>query len=238
MAKSNEEVYEEGTFIKGRVAQVPHTRRDSGEEREAFGQAVPMMVRRLPSFILGFHGCDRRIANRIVSTGRHLNPSVNDYDWLGHGIYFWENSSARAIQWAMEQGPRKNSGKFTPAVIGAVIDLGNCLNLLDSGSIPVLREGYEYLKAVHSRSGTPMPTNQNPPKRRDYLLRRLDCAVVNSAHQIILEQNGMPFDSVRAAFIEGEMIYPQAGFRDKNHIQICVRNPACIKGYFHVLEPS
>ena len=40
------------------------------------------------------------------------------------------------------------------------------------------------------------------------------------------------FDSVRSAFIEGDELYPGSTFREKNHIQICVRNLACIKGYF------
>jgi hypothetical protein len=41
-----------------------------------------------------------------------------------------------------------------------------------------------------------------------------------------------PFDSVRGVFIEGQPLYPGAGFHDKNHIQICIRNPNCIKGLF------
>jgi hypothetical protein len=40
------------------------------------------------------------------------------------------------------------------------------------------------------------------------------------------------FDSVRGVFWEGNEPYPNAGFREKNHIQISVRNPNCIKGFF------
>ena len=40
------------------------------------------------------------------------------------------------------------------------------------------------------------------------------------------------YDSVRAVFPEGESLYPGAGFRDRSHIQLCIRNKACIKGYF------
>jgi len=40
------------------------------------------------------------------------------------------------------------------------------------------------------------------------------------------------YDSVRGVFFEGEDLYPDAGFKEKNHIQICVRNRNCIKGYF------
>jgi len=39
-------------------------------------------------------------------------------------------------------------------------------------------------------------------------------------------------DSVHGIFNEGEELYPNAGFREKDHIQICVRNPNCIKGFF------
>lgn len=37
---------------------------------------------------------------------------------------------------------------------------------------------------------------------------------------------------MKGVFWEGVELYPDAGFREKNHIQICVRNPNCIKGFF------
>ena len=40
------------------------------------------------------------------------------------------------------------------------------------------------------------------------------------------------YDSVRGIFLEGNAIYPDSGILEKTHIQICVRNPNCIKGYF------
>ncbi len=36
----------------------------------------------------------------------------------------------------------------------------------------------------------------------------------------------------RGVFTEGGPIYPNAGFVEKTHIQICIINPNCIKGYF------
>jgi hypothetical protein len=44
------------------------------------------------------------------------------------------------------------------------------------------------------------------------------------------------FDSVRGVFWEGRELYPNAGFREKDHIQICIRNPNCIKGFFYPRE--
>jgi len=44
----------------------------------------------------------------------------------------------------------------------------------------------------------------------------------------------MPVDSVRGVFVEGEEVYPGAGFREKTHVQLCIRNLDCIKGVFRV----
>jgi len=54
-----------------------------------------------PSFILGFHGCNKAVGEEILSDPKlHLKPSEKSYDWLGSGIYFWEGSVARAWEWA------------------------------------------------------------------------------------------------------------------------------------------
>ena len=47
---------------------------------------------------------------------------------------------------------------------------------------------------------------------------------------------GNEYDSVRGVFFEGNELYKNAGFREKNHIHIAVINPNCIKGYFKVRE--
>jgi hypothetical protein len=65
----------------------------------------------------------------------------------------------------------------------------------------------------------------------DFKKRELDCAVIRFAVQLA-EENGIKFDSVRAAFWEGEELYPNAGFKTHNHIQLSIINPDCIKGIF------
>jgi len=54
----------------------------------------------LPSFVLGFHGCDEALAERVFAGKATLQASQNDYGWLGHGIYFWENNPERAMDYA------------------------------------------------------------------------------------------------------------------------------------------
>jgi hypothetical protein len=195
----------------------------------------------LPSFILGFHGCDHDTAERVFAGKISLQPSRNSYDWLGHGIYFWENNPHRARQWAQSRkirGPSNKSRVRVPAVIGAVIDLGRCLNLLDAQFIGSMKEGYETLNKLHTETGTELPKNKSVGTARDLLLRHLDCAVVEMVHRFRLESGLPEFQSVRGVFVEGSPIYPGAGVHEFNHIQVCVRDPRCIKGYFRVLDDA
>ena len=86
--------------------------------------------------VLGFHGCDEAIAQRVISNDAYLRESQNIHDWLGHGVYFWENSPERALEFAtfLRDNPSRSLNPIKrPAVIGAVIDLGFCFDLLDYG---------------------------------------------------------------------------------------------------------
>lgn len=190
------------------------------------------LYRLTPQLVLGFHGCDQAVADKIIKYGEMLEPSTNDYDWLGSGIYFWENDYQRALEWAEECAKRKGSG-YTPAVIGAVIDLGFCLDLINRAGITTLQRHYAIFEAEFLLSGKEMPVNRNVGKQdTDLLLRRLDCAVIQSLHNFRHMSQEQPFDSIRGAFIEANPIYPGAGFKEKSHIQLCIRNPNCIKGFF------
>lgn len=193
------------------------------------------MYSRLPSLVIGFHGCALSTFREVVCGGGELTPSNNNYDWLGSGIYFWEQNYDRALQWAEEQAERGRVSE--PAVIGAVIDLGYCLNLTDSHYTGLLKNEYQLMKQEFRELGLDMPKNIG--RTEDLLLRKLDCAVIEHLHHRMESRRESeqaegvePFDSVRGLFSEGDRIYPGAGIREKTHVQICVRNPNCIKGYF------
>lgn len=185
--------------------------------------------------ILGFHGCDKSVAEDILNNKTELNFSINSYDWLGHGIYFWENSPSRAMEFAkfLRDHPSKSKKPIQePSVIGAVINLGHCLDLLDYQMLSTLKITYDVFKQAMEKQGKKLPENKNVGSSKDLLLRELDCAVIETVHEISSSKTGNNFDSVRGVFWEGDTIYPYAGFREKDHIQICIRNPNCIKGYF------
>lgn len=194
------------------------------------------MYAKRSNIILGFHGCDQSVRDEVVSKkGIVLKHSENNYDWLGNGVYFWENNYDRALQFAEDllNHPIKGKSKIQkPSVIGAVIDLGYCLDLLDSKNLELLKQAYQSLKVESDRYGIKLPENKNVSFSSDLLLRYLDCAVIESIHQFNKENLYDEFDSVRGMFIEGSELYPKSGFREKNHIQIAIRNPNCIKGYF------
>lgn len=187
---------------------------------------------RRSNLIIGFHGCDESVVRKVVNGEENLVPSTNDYDWLGNGIYFWENNETRALQWATELSKRKSSSIKKPAVVGAIIDLGYCFDLTDSTCLQELKDAYNIFVEICKKAGKELPQNTDIGKSTDKLIRKLDCSVIQTVHLINQDANKRAYDSVKGVFWEGHSLYPNAGFAEKNHIQICVCNPNCIKGYF------
>jgi hypothetical protein len=183
------------------------------------------------SFVLGYHGCDRSVGERLLS-GEPFSPSDNDHDWLGPGIYFWEANPLRGLQYANELKKRPNGPKITePYVVGAAIDCGYCLDLVASTGIEAVRRAYEDFAALCQAARVEMPKNV---LGSDLLLRRLDCAVIKHLHGLRAKLNQRPFDSAKGVFREGDPIYELSGFYQKTHIQVCVVDVSCIKGVFRV----
>ncbi|WP_044408433.1 hypothetical protein [Thiomicrospira microaerophila] len=185
-----------------------------------------------PSVVYGFHGIDEAAGLEILNQKAEFYHSNNGYDWLGEGVYFWENNLERAWQYAREDSQREKTKIQNPFVLGAVLELGNCLDLLDQKYIDLLTVAFEQLKKDLEEEGKPLPKNESfSTGDLDFKKRKLDYAVVRYACALA-ENEGEPFDSVRAAFIEGDPVYEGAKFFTGNHIQIAVINPDCIKGIF------
>jgi hypothetical protein len=117
-----------------------------------------------------------------------------------------------------------------PFVVGAIIDLGNCLDLLEADSIRIVEGAYQRFKRSCETLEIPLPKNRKIGN--ELRIRTLDCAVINYVHLMREEEGEPPFDTVRAAFIEGSPLYEHAGFHEQTHVQICVRKPLQIIGYF------
>jgi len=128
-----------------------------------------------PFQIIGYHSCDREIGLKILNGQDKLKASKNNWDWLGEGIYFWEQNPYRALDYAKEvaAGTQFNKRKIkTPFVLGAIIELGNCLNLVESQSLSILENAYIGLQKLYKETDIILPEN-------DGNNRKLDCAVIN-----------------------------------------------------------
>lgn len=201
------------------------------------------MSRLATSFVLGYHGCDAAIARKAVLEGVSILHSDKDYDWLGPGAYFWEADPTRAFEWARWKA---GIGAYRePSVIGAVIDLRNCLDLVSREDLEIYRSAYDGFIKLQKLSGLPIPKNASPrgSQDKDRVLRYLDCAVFRHLHKTIervsvSDPSIEPFDTVRGMFVEGERIFPGSGIYRKSHVQIAVRNPACVKGLFFPLHTA
>ena len=176
--------------------------------------------------VIAYHGCDESVARRLLE-GEPFKKSRNNYDWLGEGVYFWEHGYDRALQFAKEQQRR---GKVNaPAVIGAVLQLGRCFDLLDTIFTTEIGNAFELYRSLDGICEHELPVNAGDTP--DKLLRRRDCLVMNF-YLRFLDRQGGHYDSVRCAFVEGEPAFEGSGIYRKTHIQLAIRNLACILGVF------
>lgn len=197
------------------------------------------MYNKLPYMVYGFHGCDQKVKDGILKNGNFFESSTNAYDWLGSGVYFWENDEQRAMEFAIDakEHPKQTKGSIEhPAVIGAVIDLGYCLNLLNRHFIDLIQIANQlYIESTKINGGVILENKGPLPDRKG---RYRDCAVINNLHTVLENKKLRPFDTVRSVFFEGNPVYDNAGFYERTHIQICVRNPNCIKAVFDPRKPN
>ena len=196
-----------------------------------------------PNLVIGFHGCDIRVRDKLLNRPNEIVISQKPYDWLGHGMYFWENNYQRAMQWAEDK--KRRGAIETPAVIGAVLFLGYCCDLTDSSCIGNLANAYALMAERSMRLGRELPVNRDLPHdlQRDKLLRDLDCSTIEYMHDYLItkvrqdmKQKGFSetriFDSTRGIFTEGGPAFEGSEIQAKTHTQLCIRNLNCIQGFF------
>lgn len=183
--------------------------------------------------IVGYHGTSAAKAELIVRT-QTFRPSLNQADWLGHGVYFWEHAPKQALAWAERRYPGQG------AVVASMIRLGNCLDLLDPDNAMLLRSFHDRLSQTLAERGESLPQNQNANKYRD-------AAVFQSYYAHVAEQ-GTPLDSARAVYVPtpgtsgldggGTRLWTRSWLTLDAHIQIVIRPEAtnrCILGTWPVI---
>lgn len=190
----------------------------------------------LPAIAIAFHGCDEEVGEKVLSGVQEIQPSENPYDWLGSGAYFWEGDPHRAKAWVeyLRDNPSASRSKITtPFVVGAIIKLGLCLDLTHSAHLAIVRAAYGQLDEIFKLAGNALPENQPAGKGDADLVKRYrDRLVLDFVHEVRQRDKKPAFDTVRASFPEGEALYDGAKITERSHVQICVRNPQCVLGYF------
>jgi hypothetical protein len=174
--------------------------------------------------LVGYHGTNLRAAKAILANG--FIPSQNPYDWLGIGVYFWQDAPYRAFDWAGIH-TRRHHEYDEPAVIRSIIQLKReeCMDLLDwqttGGWAGILSKTHQYLRK-----------HQDLPQQRlgrRAKLHPLDKVVVDYAIDNILAANGLQIKAVRAGFEEGKKIFVRSALYDRTHVQVAIRDTSIIQ---------
>ncbi len=192
------------------------------------------------ALVVAYHGCDVTVRDGLVKGDiKELNPSNNKYDWLGPGVYFFENDLERAQQFAQaaHDQPAKLYTKqpiATPSVVGAVLRISRWLDMTTQFGMANWVAAFKSLESSQRTTGQKMPENKAADAEdTTVLLRRLDCAVFMLLHQLRAEQQYPAIQAVRAAFYQGQPLAKSSSeFREQTHMQIALRDNACVVGWF------
>lgn len=171
--------------------------------------------------VLGHHGTTRERADAIFDSGFKIKQ--NHYDWLGHGVYFFERAPVRAKAWAEQR-----FGDNEACVVAADIALnGNCWDFGDLPGTKLLEEFFEQYLEEYG-------INHVESLKETFGNRELTCRVINYACTR-LRENNRPVYVLRAPFEEGRPIFshprgtPTAKMRNMSHVQIAVRDCRVIR---------
>lgn len=186
----------------------------------------------MPRIVRAFHGTTLSNARAILSGSSPFQPSANAHDWLGHGIYFFEESQTLALDWAVGKvGSLAALGRTEePAVIGADLQLDDCLDICSGDWGPALSLIHRRLSATLKTQHGPVTTTaagrhvvladiQMPGST--WTFNYTDCAVMDA---IVRDQQkiGRKITSKRAAFADGSQLYPNSYLLSRTHVQIAV----------------
>ena len=185
-----------------------------------------------PHLIRGFHATSRESAKGIFSEG--FKPSNNDHDWLGPGIYFFQDTIEGTRNWAKNE--RKGGPITDLEIIGADIEYAGFVDLVEFGWGDVLTSYYEMLKKRHSKEFLEVSKKQKPyiPGESSNLAHPLDCYVIRYAVGVLNKKRDEKVKAVRGVFLEGEPLYDGSHLLSRTHIQIAVIDATAIVDYWLV----
>lgn len=124
--------------------------------------------------VIGYHGTRLDFAQNIM--GEDFRPSANSWEWLGHGVYFWQDAPERAFAWAKEWHSR-NGYDGPIAVVAARIQLFDFVDLLDQTGMRVVKNfASEFVDKL---------LDDDRGLVNEYPIHRLDCELFNSMATVL-----------------------------------------------------
>jgi hypothetical protein len=167
--------------------------------------------------VIGYHGTRQSLVDKILLEG--FQPSTNPHDWLGNGVYFWQDAPLRAWEWA-----DRHFGSEATVLVADIL-LADCMDLIDIGWFAPLRNAFYELLERKERSGERVPAQRAGPTPRPHPRDRevINHLVESRAHA------GEHIRCVRAVFLEGKPTYPQSALYSLAHVQIAVRDTSLIE---------
>lgn len=154
-----------------------------------------------------------------------LAISVEDGNWLGSGMYFWDNLS-NAKFWYNEKKKRNNTKEYD--IICATADLSNMLDLTDLDVCGILQSAWEcYCKITHKGENAPLGKKLN--------------VLFNHVPEIYQNFNIIKiFGKYRHTPPNNLYVYNNKSSKPEPTLSVkciyCVRNDKCLHNSFYIQE--
>ncbi|UPK15787.1 hypothetical protein IVA93_37380 (plasmid) [Bradyrhizobium sp. 155] len=178
--------------------------------------------------VVGFHGTTEQgrldIQRDGIRTANRLNRRPK---WLGMGFYLFQDAPQAARLWASEVGRRRSQ---KPAVLKATIDLRDCVDLTDIAYWKLFEDNKHNLGVPDRAQIGPeaLFRSLSEEENRELYANYEDDHYI-TAFVALLEKEGHPVRSIRAAFMEGSPIHTRSWLLDRSHVAICVRSDDVIE---------
>lgn len=158
-----------------------------------------------PNMLHGYHGTSLQCANVIVAEKR-FHPSTKSSEWMGDGIYFFENDKQEALNWG-----KYKIRSCNPVAIECTIRSHKLLDMF------VKENQLNIAKLIEAIANKYKDENREP--------EILDALVIN----MVCAETG--YDVVRGPFKLKSQIFER--LKDftrftRQHVQLCVRTNNCI----------
>ena len=183
--------------------------------------------------VYGFHGNTRSRIERTIR--ENFVREGQSGDWLGAGLYFWQDAPNRAWDWAKNIARRDSLAKPTEemeeyqVMVVRLQTNDHWIDLIEQSSWTT-----RFHRAANAMVvGGWLPNQPNaidPGNLQRPMLHKRDYAIIELAINLAFADH-IAVDAVRCAFVEGTPVFENSAIFDKTHVQITVRNPDVIVEY-------